>query len=93
MIPKDDGANATLELKTMGFVPYEKVKRMLASIEHHFQGDEERLNGLQMSFEYVIASCFPSAFADMKRAIADAHTAGYISAIQEMEQVATEGNS
>lgn len=75
-----------LEVKTMGFVPYEKVKRMLASVEHHFQEEPERLNDLKLSFEYVIASCFPDAYAQMNRMLADAHTMGYISAIREMEQ-------
>lgn len=64
-------------------VPYDKVKRMLESVEFHFQDEPERLNDLELSFEYLIGSCFPDAMTNVRDAISQAHTNGYIAGLAD----------
>lgn len=73
------------QIQSLGAVPYEKVQRMLDSVAFHFKDEPERLKDLNLTFEYIIASCFPSAYADMRRSLADAQTMGYIQCLRDLE--------
>ena len=43
-------------------IPFSKLKRMVESIENHFVETPERLDEVELSFEYIIGSCFPNVF-------------------------------
>lgn len=66
-------------------VPFSKLKRMVESIEHHFVESPERLDEVELTFEYIIGSCFPTVFDNIKEALKEEHTKGYIEGLQAKE--------
>lgn len=50
-------------------IPFLKLKRMVESIENHFVETPERLDEVELSFEYIIGSCFPNVFENIKDAL------------------------
>ena len=66
-------------------IPFSKLKRMVESIENHFVETPERLDEVELSFEYIIGSCFPNVFENIKDALKQEHTKGYIEGLQERE--------
>lgn len=68
-------------------VPFSKLKRMVESIENHFVESPERLDDVELSFEYIIGSCFPTVLDNIKNALKEEHTKGYIEGLQGRELI------
>jgi hypothetical protein len=63
-------------------IPFSKLKKMVESIENHFVESPERLDEVELTFEYIIGSCFPDVFNNIKEALKEEHTKGYIEGIK-----------
>lgn len=47
-------------------VKLERIKRCVESIEKHFENEPERLQDIEVSFEYIIGSFFPQIMDNIK---------------------------
>lgn len=55
-----------------------RIKSAVASIEKHFQDEPERLEDVEVSFEYVIGSFFPNIWNKIQDTLKEEHTKGFI---------------
>jgi len=59
-------------------VKLSRIKAAVASIEKHFEESPERLEDIEVSFEYVIGSFFPKIWEKIQKTLSEEHTKGYI---------------
>lgn len=59
-------------------VKLSRIKAAVASIEKHFEDSPERLEDVEVSFEYVIGSFFPKIWDRIQKTLSEEHTKGYI---------------
>lgn len=55
-----------------------RIKSAVASIEKHFQDEPERLEDVEVSFEYIIGSFFPNIWKKIQDTLKEEHTKGFI---------------
>lgn len=55
-----------------------RIKSAVASIEKHFQDEPERLEDVEVSFEYIIGSFFPNIWNKIQDTLKEEHTKGFI---------------
>lgn len=60
-----------------------RIKSAVASIEKHFQDEPERLEDVEVSFEYVIGSFFPNIWNKIQDTLKEEHTKGFIEGFEE----------
>lgn len=58
-------------------VKLERIKRCVESIEKHFENEPERLQGIEVSFEYIIGSLFPNVLNNIKDEMTKNYIAGF----------------
>lgn len=59
-------------------VKLSRIKAAVASIEKHFEDSPERLEDIEVSFEYVIGSFFPKIWNKIQNTLREEHTKGFI---------------
>ena len=64
----------------------DRVKKVIDSIDTFGKSDEE----VQINFEYLMGSCFPSMFQNVMDRIRNAHTQGYIEGIADSNNLTME---
>lgn len=64
--------------KLLDTVKLSRIKAAVASIEKHFEESPERLEDIEISFEYVIGSFFPKIWDKIQDTLREEHTKGYI---------------
>lgn len=64
--------------KELDSVKLSRIKAAVASIEKHFEDSPERLEDVEVSFEYVIGSFFPKVWEKIQNTLREEHTKGYI---------------
>lgn len=67
-----------MSTEVLSKVKLEKIKRMIESVEKHYEADLERIADIDLSFEFVIASLFPDIFKRIEEKINHEHTLGFI---------------
>ena len=65
-------------MKKLDTVKLCHIKSAVASIEKHFQDEPERLDDIEVSFEYVIGSFFPKIWDKIQNSLKEEHTKGFI---------------
>ena len=75
------------EPKSYGYVKYTTIKNALKQIEEHYADCPERLEDLNLTFEYVVGSFFPKIVENIELKINEAYTNGYMQGYQEGKQV------
>jgi hypothetical protein len=82
------------ESESYGKVPLTKLKAAIKQIEEHYEGSPERLENVNVTFEYLIGSFFPKIVENIDKRINDSYTAGYIQGKTEAaEYYANQGNN
>ena len=71
------------EPKSYGTVKLSKVKAAIAQIEEHYQDCPERLEDVEVTFEYLVGSFFPKIIENIQAEMNRQHTAGYLQRIEE----------
>ena len=63
-------------------VSFGKLKKIMESLEKtHMKNDD------LVSFEYIVGSCFPNVFENIKTEIRTAYTQGYMDGINAKEEM------
>ena len=61
-----------------GKVKYAQVKAALDQIAEHYQDNPERLDDVDISFEYLVGSFFPNIVKNIQAAMSQQYINGYI---------------
>ena len=64
-------------------VKLSKIENAIKSIKAHFKDEPERIEDIEVSFEYIIGSFFPDVWNNIQQALKDEHTKGYIEGLNE----------
>lgn len=75
--------------KELDFVKLSRLKKVIELLERNNQSKEEDID---VTFEYIIASCFPRVWKNIQRVLSEEHTKGYIEGREDMKNE-IEGNS
>lgn len=70
------------DLKVIDTVKFSRLKRMVNSLELHSKEDID----MDISFEYIIASLFPSCYKNIQDELKRQHTLGYMQGLKEREE-------
>lgn len=69
---------------TYGTVKFERVKAALAQIEEHYKDyTPEEINNIDITFEYLVGSFFPTILENMDDALKYQHAKGFAEGLQE----------
>lgn len=71
------------EPKTYGTVKFSTVKAAITQIEEHYQECPERLEDVEVTFEYLIGSFFPKIVENINETINKQYTLGYIQGLRD----------
>lgn len=71
------------EPKSYGAVKLTSVKAAIKQIEEHHQDCPERLEDVDVTFEYLVGSFFPKIIDNINKKINDAYMQGYIQGLNE----------
>ena len=73
------------ELKTYGTVKLSRVKAAIKQIEEHYQDCPERLDDVDVTFEYLVGSFFPKIIDNINAEMNKQHTLGFIEGVKSVE--------
>lgn len=71
------------EPKSYGSVKLTSVKAAIKQIEEHYQDCPERLEDVEVTFEYLVGSFFPKIIDNINKKMNDTYTQGYIQGFNE----------
>lgn len=71
------------EPKTYGTVKLSTVKAAIAQIEEHYQECPERLEDVEVTFEYLVGSFFPKIVENINETLNKQYTLGYIQGLKD----------
>lgn len=71
------------EPKSYGSVKLTSVKAAIKQIEEHYQDCPERLEDVEVTFEYLVGSFFPKIIDNINKRMNDTYTQGYIQGFSE----------
>lgn len=81
------------EPKSYGKVKYAVVKAALEQIAEHYQDCPERLDDVDITFEYLVGSFFPKIIDNINYAFNQQYTLGYAQRVaEEQEEREANGN-
>jgi hypothetical protein len=78
------------EPKSYGTVKLSKVKAAIAQIEEHYQDCPERLEDVEVTFEYLVGSFFPKIIENIQTEMNRQYTAGYLQRVNEEAEIEQE---
>lgn len=73
------------ELKTYGTVKLSSVKAAIKQIEEHYQDCPERLDDVDVTFEYLVGSFFPKIIDNINAEMNKQHTLGFIEGVNSVK--------
>lgn len=71
------------EPKSYGSVKLTSVKAAIKQIEEHYQDCPERLEDVEVTFEYLVGSFFPKIIDNINKKMNDTYMQGYIQGFSE----------
>ena len=71
------------EPKTYGTVKLTTVKAAIKQIENHYQDCPERIEDVEVTFEYLIGSFFPKIIENIQKEMSRQYTLGYLQRVEE----------
>lgn len=71
------------EPKSYGSVKLTAVKAAIKQIEEHYQDCPERLEDVEVTFEYLVGSFFPKIIDNINKKMNDTYMQGYIQGFNE----------
>lgn len=75
-----------------GKVKYAQVKAALDQIAEHYQDNPERLDDVDITFEYLVGSFFPTIVKNIQSAMSQQYINGYIQGQKDKNVNDTEGS-
>ena len=78
------------EPESYGKVPLSRVKAAIKQIENHYIDCPERLEDVELTFEYLIGSFFPKIVENINKKMNEAYTQGYIQGLKEAKETENE---
>ena len=75
--------NIDKKMSELDYVSLERVLKAAEAIKLQFPDRQD--NEIMLSFEYLIGSFYPNVFNNIKSALNEAHTAGYIQGSESRE--------
>lgn len=75
-----------------GKVKYAQVKAALDQIAEHYQDNPERLNDVDISFEYLVGSFFPNIVKNIQSTMSQQYINGYIQGQKDKDVNDVEGS-
>lgn len=67
--------------KELDVVKLSRLKKVISLLEQH----NNHLEDMEVTFEYIIASCFPRVWTNIQKRLAYEHTQGYIEGREDMK--------
>lgn len=79
--------------ETYGTVKLSKVKAAIKQIEEHYADCPEKIDDIDVTFEYLVGSFFPTILENIDKEVNRQHALGYIEGLKEgMEWGKTDDN-
>lgn len=72
-----------VEPKSYGAVKYKRVEAALKQIAQHYADTPERLEDVDITFEYLIGSFFPEIITNINAQMNQRYTEGYIQGFED----------
>lgn len=67
-----------MDNESLGGVKLTKVEDAINQIKRYYEQTPERIDDIEISFEYLIGSFFPDVLDNIKDRLKNEHTIGYI---------------
>ena len=80
------------EPESYGSVPLSRVKEAIKQIEEHYQDCPERLEDVNITFEYLVGSFFPKIVDNINDRMKQLYTEGYIQGMKDANERAGDDN-
>ena len=74
------------EPESYGKVKLSKVKAAIKQIEEHYQDCPERLEDVEVTFEYLVGSFFPKIVENIQKEMNKQYTLGYLQRVNEEKE-------
>jgi hypothetical protein len=71
---------------TYGTVKLTKVKAAIAQIEEHYKDNPEKIEDIDVTFEYLVGSFFPKIIDNINTKMNIQYTQGYIQGLQDAKE-------
>lgn len=71
------------EPKSYGTVKLSTVKAAIAQIEEHYKDCPERLEDVEITFEYLVGSFFPKIIENINTQFNNQYTQGYLQGLHD----------
>ena len=72
--------------ESYGSVKLTRVKAAIKQIEDHYQDCPERLEDVEVTFEYLVGSFFPRIIDNINSRMDDTYTQGYIQGLKDAKE-------
>lgn len=72
--------------ESYGSVKLTRVKAAIKQIEDHYQDCPERLEDVEVTFEYLVGSFFPRIIDNINSRMNDMYTQGYLQGLNEAKE-------
>ena len=72
--------------ESYGSVKLTRVKAAIKQIEDHYQYCPERLEDVEVTFEYLVGSFFPRIIDNINSRMNDTYTQGYLQGLQDAKE-------
>lgn len=78
-----------MDNNTLGTVKLTRIEAAIGQIKKHYENEPERIEDIEVSFEYIIGSFFPKVYDNIRDAMKTERTLGYIDGRNEViEEIA-----
>lgn len=72
--------------ESYGSVKLSRVKAAIKQIEDHYQDCPERLEDVEVTFEYLVGSFFPRIIDNINTRMNDTYTQGYLQGLKDAKE-------
>ena len=72
--------------ESYGSVKLSRVKAAIKQIEDHYQDCPERLEDVEVTFEYLVGSFFPRIIDNINSRMNDTYTQGYLQGLNDAKE-------
>ena len=69
----------------LGTVKLTRLEAAIEQIKKHYENEPERIEDIEVSFEYIIGSFFPQVLDNIIYTIKEQYTLGYINGIKDAD--------
>lgn len=74
------------EPKTYGTVKLSRIKAAIKQIEEHYENAPERIDDIEVTFEYLVGSFFPKIIDNINAEMNRQHTLGFIEGVNSVNE-------